>query len=282
MAEAEPDADAADPSHVPHIYRGVVFARTTLGWYLCFAVVWAVAVGLSAPWVGAGFVPSSPTNSAPALELDLIGGGFLLALLVALPLGVRTVLFWRRSVGALFRDVPATSPWVPAVLRPIRRDFRIAGAAVASCAALGVLEIGLSYWVLAAWFDPSYATDLATANAVGTAALAVIAVLQALTQVLTVRSFALLIGGSEVREIDRRLRNAVRAATYAAPWMLVPVVVLAVVVADPSGAGWIPPYVSAVALLSPVGLALAVVWLRKAYAEWIGLAFRLVGRREVV
>ncbi|MFI5414350.1 MAG: hypothetical protein ACHQ16_01595 [Candidatus Lutacidiplasmatales archaeon] len=271
-----------DSSHVPHIYRGVVYGRTALTWYLAYSLALVVVVALVVPFIGIWYYDSYQLlESEPGL-VALIGAGLAVGVFVTLPLAIGTLLQWRRSFLALHREVPAASAWVPHVLVPIRRCWWIALGALVATVALIALLLGLSVWVTDAYGTNSYTADVVVANELGGAALAGLAAAQLATQALVVRSFALLIAGSEVPAIDRDLRRGHRIALLTSPAILVPPALLLVLSYFDSVVGPTIPWLSVIGLVSPVGLVAAVLWIRRAYSSWIGLAHRLVGKRDAV
>ncbi|HKV90141.1 MAG TPA: hypothetical protein VJQ43_02975 [Thermoplasmata archaeon] len=272
-------SNAPDSSHVGHIYRAVAFGRSALGWFVGYAVVWMALGILEVPplalFASAGISPGTPTFGAQAL----LGLVIVLGLFGLLPLAIGAVAQWRLAVRALLRDVPGDSPWVRAVVGPVRSAWRLAGVSLVVVVVCAGTLIGFLSWVQAQTSAGFPGPGPMTENLVGLGLLAVIALAQILTQITAMRAFALPIGGSQIPRIDRRLRRAVRLSTWTAPWVVVPLAVFGALVQSPGSLGPYLPLLAALGVASPTGLLVAAILLRRAYGDWLELATRLVGYR---
>jgi hypothetical protein len=282
MAGASTSGAVPDSSHVPYLYRGVVFARSFLGWYLAYAISWLAVVAVGLPLAGESAYETYQLYTTDPVAGTLIGAGFALGVFVTLPIAVGTLLQWRRVLTALARDLPRGSPWIRHVVGPLRRAWIVAVAALIVTVVLLGLLFGLVAFLDAAYPTTSYTADLTLSNELGFLALVGMAAAQVATQALTLRSFALLISGSDIPAIDADLRRGVRLALFTAPWIVVPTALFGAITAYSYLVGPTLPYLTSVGLVSAGGLVVSILPVRRAYTRWIALAHRLVGRREMV
>lgn len=273
----EPSHPEEDSSHVVHLYRSVRLTRSALVADVGFAVCWLL-VALGVPLaIGAitGAFPTTAGSGAAAASFALVaifGGSVAL-----LALGAAALLAWRGAVRALARDLPKSSPWVDEVLRPVRRSWWFAFAAL-----LGTIAASVALLVTSAVLamSPGESGSLSSSgwNVVLLTFVGVFVALPLVGHLVALRAVALPIGGSGVPEIDASLRRALRLTSSTLWLALVPVALFVVAVAFPGGPSTAYWPLGWSALVAPLGLLYALFELRRATGIWLRIAERLVGR----
>ena len=272
-----------DSSHVGFLYRGVAYGRSFLTWYTIYGSALLLVLLLGAPLAGATIYEGGTYQPESPLQASLLLAALLLATFVALPVAIAAVLQWGRCVRALFRDVPRDSPWVATVLRPFRRRYWAAGAALVVAAALGFVVYAVAFYLSSQFNAGQYnASETPTVNGVLALVLLGSAWTQVAAQLLVAHAFSDLIAGSEIPAIDAARGRAVRIASWSTLALAAVGLIAAALAAYSFELGPTIGDLTALAIATPAGLVLGAVLLRRAYGSWLDLAYRLIGRREIV
>ncbi|HKV90280.1 MAG TPA: hypothetical protein VJQ43_03680 [Thermoplasmata archaeon] len=277
---ASSESGVPDSSHVGFLYRGVVYGRSFLTWYVLYGATWLLVLAIGSPLLGdALYVAGTGGTPSPGLEVWAL----LIGTFVAVPLAVAALLQGRRVVRVLFRDFPPGSPWVGSVLRPIRRRYWAATGmfVVGTVSALGfyVGAFVVAGQYNAGQYSPS---EVPLLNGYEALLFLGVALSQLIAQIVVVRAFSDLIAGSEIPKIDRDRERAVRVATWTSLALAVVGSIAAGLAAYSYAIGPTVGEGTGIAMVAPIGLLVGALLLRRAYGRWLELAYRLIGRRPVV